>query len=231
MLLKGISFVVFDCILCSSLVIASAEQQHAHTFVSIPKALANHLAIQLALSDLSSALGGVHVDTNDVDFKPPENASVIVVSCSETSLNESYIFRPRANGIGIFSHSVRGTAYALFDLAARARRHDIPHLWSLNVAESPSFALRTWSEEGQLLDIPDRGYTRPCFSFHHLIQPRYYTDDSPYVNLTLYNMECSRLLNIGPTLLKVPALLRVAVRECFAVKHKAAVQLSHSAEL
>ena len=59
----------------------------------------------------------------------------------------------------------RGTMYGIFKLAERIRIED--DFWQVKINMAPAFPLRTFSEEGQLLDIPDRGY---------------YSDSSPFVN-------------------------------------------------
>ena len=59
----------------------------------------------------------------------------------------------------------RGTMYGMFKLAERIRIED--DFWQVKINMAPAFPLRTFSEEGQLLDIPDRGY---------------YSDNSPFVN-------------------------------------------------
>ena len=58
-----------------------------------------------------------------------------------------------------------GTMYGMFKLAERIRIED--DFWQVKINMAPAFPLRIFSEEGQLLDIPDRGY---------------YSDKSPYVN-------------------------------------------------
>ncbi len=60
----------------------------------------------------------------------------------------------------------RGTMYGLFKLAERIRIGDDP--WRVQMTSTPAFGLRIFSEEGQLLDIPDIGY---------------YSDQPPYVNV------------------------------------------------
>ena len=63
---------------------------------------------------------------------------------------------------------VRGLMYGLFKLTERVRLGDT--IWETYIERSPAFPLRMFSEEGQLLDIPDFGY---------------YSDSPPYVNETL----------------------------------------------
>jgi len=66
----------------------------------------------------------------------------------------------------------RGTMYGLFKLAERIRLGD--DVWKIETTSCPAFPIRIFSEEGQLLDIPDRGY---------------YTDEPPYVNEKLLRDE------------------------------------------
>ena len=66
----------------------------------------------------------------------------------------------------------RGTMHGLFRLAERVRLGDDP--WKVKMESSPAFPLRIFSEEGQLLDIPDVGY---------------YSDTPPYVNEAILRKE------------------------------------------
>ncbi|MBE9509985.1 MAG: hypothetical protein IMY71_03835 [Bacteroidetes bacterium] len=59
----------------------------------------------------------------------------------------------------------RGMMYGMFKLAERIRIEE--DFWQVKTSIAPAFPLRIFSEEGQLLDIPDRGY---------------YIDKPPYVN-------------------------------------------------
>jgi alpha-glucuronidase len=52
--------------------------------------------------------------------------------------------------------SARGMMYGLFKLAETIRLQQDP--WQVQLTASPAFPLRIFSEEGQLLDLPDIGY-------------------------------------------------------------------------
>ena len=66
----------------------------------------------------------------------------------------------------------RGMMYGLFKLAERIHLGD--DLWKIEIESAPAFGLRLFSEEGQLLDIPDIGY---------------YSDSPPYVNEMILRQE------------------------------------------
>ncbi|MBN2562109.1 MAG: hypothetical protein JXQ75_14380 [Phycisphaerae bacterium] len=94
----------------------------------------------------------------------------------------------------------RGAMYGLFKLAERIRLGEA--LWTIQIDTSPAFGLRIFSEEGQLLDIPDRGY---------------YTETPPYVNESLLRQETEELKRLIPHVVALGynafALLHLGVEE------------------
>ena len=81
---------------------------------------------------------------------------------------ESYRIFPCAAGgrreLGVEGDE-RGIMYGLFKLAERVRIDDDP--WRIDTSATPAFSLRIFSDEGQLLNIPDHGY---------------YSDSPPFVD-------------------------------------------------
>ena len=73
----------------------------------------------------------------------------------------------------------RGTMYGMFKLAERIRINS--NFWECEINQAPAFPLRIFSEEGQLLDIPDRGY---------------YSDKTPYVNEEIMYAEVDEMKNL-----------------------------------
>ncbi|MBE9510825.1 MAG: hypothetical protein IMY71_08105 [Bacteroidetes bacterium] len=73
----------------------------------------------------------------------------------------------------------RGTMFGMFKLAERIRIDS--SFWQVEVNQTPAFPLRIFSEEGQLLDIPDRGY---------------YSDNPPYVNEEIMRAEVDEMKNL-----------------------------------
>ena len=73
----------------------------------------------------------------------------------------------------------RGTMYGMFKLAERIRIDS--NFWQGEINQAPAFPLRIFSEEGQLLDIPDRGY---------------YINKPPYVNEEIMRAEVDEMKNL-----------------------------------
>lgn len=100
----------------------------------------------------------------------------------------------------------RGRAYALHKLAERIRLGK--SLWQVDVDATPAFPIRIFSEEGQLLDIPDRGY---------------YLDRPPYVNEPLLREEMNELKRLLPHIASLGyntlAVLHLGVEEYIDYRH------------
>eukprot|EP00039_Didymoeca_costata_P005782 m.84522 g.84522 ORF g.84522 m.84522 type:complete len:694 (+) comp12971_c0_seq2:22-2103(+) len=85
--------------------------------------------------------------------------------------------------VNVFANGPRGAAYGLFHIG-----HTLQAQQALvDVSKTPDFALRTESEEGQLLDFPDRGY---------------WTTQHPFINTTLIQQECDQLVELAGYLLE-----------------------------
>ncbi len=100
----------------------------------------------------------------------------------------------------------RGRAYALHKLAERVRLGESP--WQVDLDARPAFPIRIFSEEGQLLDIPDRGY---------------YLDRPPYVNEPLLCEEMAELKRLLPHIASLGynalAVLHLGVEEYIDYRH------------
>lgn len=70
----------------------------------------------------------------------------------------------------------KGLMYGLFKLAERISVGE--ELWEVNIESSPTFKIRLFCEQGQMLDIPDIGY---------------YIDEPPYVNEKILCEEINEL--------------------------------------
>jgi len=158
--------------------------------IVVPKAKQNDAGLSLALEDLTDALemtsGQVSVVYRSPDRELPVGDLIFVGHTKEVS---AYPWKPdKAEGYRIRPMTISGhkavavegddagLVYGVFKLAERIRLGD--KLWSISMEAAPAFPLRFYSEEGQLLDIPDMGY---------------YSDKPPYVNESRLRKEVTEL--------------------------------------
>ncbi len=86
----------------------------------------------------------------------------------------SPVSRPNRRALTVVGDQ-RGLMYGLFRLAELITISDDP--WQIQYTSSPDFPIRIFSEQGQLLDIPDIAY---------------YSDQSPYVNTALLSNDVEK---------------------------------------
>ena len=131
-----------------------------------------------------------------------DNLSTARVQLSEnwTPSDESYIVQVMGSSVMITANGRLGLAYCLHDLSAHLAlrvtqdKSAVSYeqaLLSFTAVLREAYDIRTWSEEGQLLDLPDRSY---------------YSDTAPFVDTELLQSECSALEGE-----LVPALLRLGM--------------------
>ena len=90
--------------------------------------------------------------------------------------------------ISVRGQSVLGATYALYHMAERCQLQPCACWGEKSHELEASFTLRTLSEEGQLLDLPDIAYR---------------TDQGPdYLNSSLVQQECDRLLQLVPSMMQ-----------------------------
>ncbi len=158
--------------------------------IVVPKAKQNDAALALAMKDLTDALemtsGQVSVVYREPDRELPVGDLIFVGDAKEVSAKpwkpakaEGYRIRPMTlsghKAVAVEGDDA-GLVYGVFKLAERVRLGD--KLWSISMEAAPAFPLRFYSEEGQLLDIPDMGY---------------YSDKPPYVNEPRLRKEVTEL--------------------------------------
>ncbi len=163
-----------------SVVVASlCSMAHAETTIVMPGDLRHDAGISLAVRDLTSALmaTGKDVTTHEVnaDKTSPAGDRIVLRLTDEIATNENgeksnerFVIEPQQTAgerLVAIQGQRRGLMYGTFKLAERVRLGDDP--WQVKLDSTPAFPLRIFSEQGQLLDIPDKSY---------------YADESPYVN-------------------------------------------------
>jgi len=147
------------------------------TKIVVPRSRRNDKGLALAIEDLRATLNGSQV-VYSANGDLPSSGDVIVLGGAaadaavpdwESGKPESYRIkntetegRPIVTVQGVDS---RGLMYGTFKLAEKIRMGRNPYKITLNC--SPAFSMRMYSEEGQLLDLPDLNY---------------YSDEPPYVN-------------------------------------------------
>jgi len=145
--------------------------------IALPPALEQDAGCLLARERVCAALGsaGVEVSIASAATGPVAgDCDVIrVVPARESSVGgassvapERYRISPRA-ATGRRELAIEGTArgimYGLFRLAELIRVGRDP--WGIEMTATPAFALRVFSEQGQLLNFPDHGYYSPDAPF------------------------------------------------------------------
>ena len=155
------------------------EIETAPLTIVAPEAKRNDAGLALALKDLTEALQRRFGDTSLLYHEPqtplPVGNVIVVGHASEVPAQPWKPAKAEEYRIGPITLSGQramaiegddaGLAYGVFKLAERVRLGD--DLWSISIQAAPAFPLRFYSEEGQLLDIPDMGY---------------YSEQPPYVN-------------------------------------------------
>lgn len=154
----------------------------ADVTVVVPQAKQGDAGLALAVRDLCQALGNAKVAYRDSAAALPTGELILLGTepqeAAETDLAlsaEGYRIRPAqidGRRVATVAGDVRGLMYGTFKLAERVRLGDDP--MNVNVRLAPAFKQRMFSEQGQLLDLPDRNY---------------YADEAPYVNEKMLRQE------------------------------------------
>ncbi len=162
-----------------ALVMCFCERGGENVKIVVPEANKFDEGCNLACEYLTKAFKSKNINTSIVWIEPetklPEGDLILVGSREEVaekpwqaSKPEEYRITPislAGRRMLMIEGDERGIMYGMFKLAERIRIED--DFWQVKINMAPAFSLRIFSEEGQLLDIPDRGY---------------YSDNSPFVN-------------------------------------------------
>ena len=154
-----------------------------------PKARQHDAGYVLAVGEVVDALKSIQQDTAVVWSAPDAPLPAGDVIVVDPAPHASPAWKPaKPDGFRIQPESladrravtvegdVRGMMYGLFKLAERVRVGE--DLWSISASAAPAFPFRFYSEEGQLLDIPDMAY---------------YSDQPPYVDQERLQKETDEL--------------------------------------
>ncbi|NQU52217.1 MAG: hypothetical protein HQ522_06720 [Bacteroidetes bacterium] len=145
--------------------------------IIVPSPMKNDEGLSLAIEDLRNSLNSVKVVFVDNEKVPRKGDLIILggaaadaaISPWKAPDNESYRIMPSGDKnrrvVAIQAESNRGLMYGALKLSEQIKLGKDPY--QVELEESPGFPLRMFSEEGQLLDLPDLNY---------------YSDKSPYVN-------------------------------------------------
>jgi len=145
--------------------------------IIVPSSLRNDEGINLAIEDLGTSLKSVNVVYVDNGVVPRKEDLIILggeaadaaISPWKAPDNESYRIMPSVDQnrrvVAIQAENNRGLMYGALKLAEQIKLGKNP--WQVKLEASPAFSLRMYSEEGQLLDLPDLNY---------------YSDKAPFVD-------------------------------------------------
>ena len=149
---------------------AAAEIQ-----IVVSKTSQGDVGLRLATEDLAHALGGAKVVHRGPEEVIPQGDLILVGRPDTLHIDNAPKIAVEAFRIApvsvpgreaiLVEGDRRGLMYGVFKLAERIRVGEDP--WSISLRSAPAFPLRFFSEEGQLLDIPDLAY---------------YSDEPPYVD-------------------------------------------------
>lgn len=144
--------------------------------IVIPSEKRGQAGLALAADDLREALGQAAIVYADPSQDLPRAPTIFLGRCRQAEASPGPPLKPegfRIRDAGLQERKAvviegdeRGVMYGTFKLAERIRLGDDP--WSLELESTPAFPMRMFSEEGQLLDLPDRNY---------------YCDEPPYVDV------------------------------------------------
>lgn len=140
--------------------------------VVVPATWQRDAGLSLAIDDLCDALGSASAIYRAKNEPLPSADLVLLEEQPQTEAEplplEGFHIKsvgpPGSNTVCVRG-DVRGRMYGVFKLAERVRLGG--QLNRMNLRMNPAFPLRMFSEQGQLLDLPDRNY---------------YSDQYPYVN-------------------------------------------------
>jgi len=143
--------------------------------IVVPQDKANDAGLILAVKDVQRAVPGSAFMPHGSSAALPAGDLILIGRPLEvTQLSapplQPEAFRIRRAGLTarkavVIEGDERGLMYGAFKLAERIRLGDDP--FTVSIESAPEFPLRMFSEEGQLLDLPDQSY---------------YAEHSPYVD-------------------------------------------------
>jgi alpha-glucuronidase len=172
----------------------TATAAEAAVSVVVANAKQHDAGVALAIGDLTAALKAASPEVSVAyvvvyrkpDAPLPEGDVILVGSAYQPSGKRWKPDRPEGFRIQPLELSgrraltvegdQRGLMYGVFKLAERIRLGE--ELWQIKIESAPAFPMRMYSEEGQLLDIPDVGY---------------YSDEPPYVDEKRLQREVNEL--------------------------------------
>lgn len=166
----------FLCVFLMGGLLLAALPVSAEVTVVVPAAKQGDAGLALAVEDLRQALGGAKLLVRSAEASLPDADAVLLEPAQAGELAaEAYRIRPAssANHRAVtVTGDERGLIYGTCKLAERVRLGADPMTVSLDLR--PAFPLRMFSEQGQLLDLPDRNY---------------YAEEPPYVNEAMLRRE------------------------------------------
>ena len=151
------------------------SRTQAAVSIVVPQEKRKDAGIMLAVKDLQRAVPGSAIMHHASSAKLPAGDLILIGRPGEVTQPtgpplKPEAFRIRAAGLAgrksaVIEGDQRALMYGAFKLAERIRLGDDP--FAVKIASAPEFPMRMFSEEGQLLDLPDIAY---------------YSDKAPYVN-------------------------------------------------
>jgi len=164
---------ILAAVVLLSIVVTS--QVHAAVKVVVPQEVRQDAGSMLAVSDLCRVIKDSTIVYHSPSAKLPDEDLIFIsrprqVKPLGLGPLKRDAFRIRTAGLTgrkalVIEGDERGLMYGAFKLAERIRLGDDP--FALTIESAPEFPLRMFSEEGQLLDLPDQSY---------------YAEQSPYVD-------------------------------------------------
>ena len=174
--MKTIRSVIHAAAILLSTVMAS--QVRAAVKVIVPQEKKQDAGLMLAVSDLCLVVEDSTIVYHSPSAKLPDGDLIFIsrqLPANEPFDKDAFRIRPadlKDRKSVVIEGDKRGLMYGTFKLAERIKLGDDP--FTVSIESTPQFPMRMFSEQGQLLDLPDRSY---------------YADKSPYVDETRLRKE------------------------------------------
>ena len=153
----------------------SEDESAPSTTIVVPAKHQTDAGLKLAVEALREAMQQPTFVYLEPDADLPAGPLVFAGRPGQVAPHEGSPLKPEAFRIRsaalagrkatVIEGDARGRMYGVFKLAERIRLGDDP--FAMDIESAPAFPLRMFSEEGQLLDLPDRNY---------------YSEAAPYVD-------------------------------------------------
>ena len=220
MRIRQIIIITITGLVCLSLAGCFSDTEENRVTIVVPETRKTDEGYKLACEYMTHALQTKDLNVSLVWLAPdlplPQGDLIVVGSRKKMTdepwqpeKSEEYRIAPvslRGRKVLMIEGDECGMMYGMFKLAERIRIDT--DFWQVEINQAPAFPLRMFSELGQLLDIPDRGY---------------YIDKPPFVNEQILRAEVDEMKKLIPHIASLGynafSLLHLSVEEYIDYKY------------